>query len=367
MKRLALPILLAILTIPSTAGAAPIQGYQDQATEVNANTYPAVGMDRHGASVMRIGISAARAGQGLQAVHDAAAAGKRVYLTLDGDATDPASEVAFFERWLPVYEQAAPIWAVSVQNEPELGGPGQYAPESPAQYRAIWDAVEPVIHRIDPSIIAVFGEGCPVSEPVIKSAWTTNRPKGVGAIAYHPYGFEGILDGMPEFAAWAASQGVPLWASEYTDWADPPADFQAALAASPNVRLVSFYEWAQPGPFVTGSFHPQAISTRPVPVTNATPSTIAITAGSVHALKSLWSPPRYRMPQLRHSTLRHARWLLRTAHLRLGRIARLRHPRRVVRQSVRAGARVAVGTRIRITLGNTETRKHEPTRKGVKT
>lgn len=352
MKRLALPILLAILATPSAAGAAPIQGYQDQATEVNANTYPAAGMDRHGASVMRIGISAARAGQGLQAVHDAAAAGKRVYLTLDGDTTDPTSEAAFFERWLPVYEQAAPIWAVSIQNEPELGGPGQYAPESPAQYRAIWDVVEPVVHHIDPDIIAVFADGCPWSEPFIKSAWTTHPPAGVGAIAYHPYAMDDALNVMPEFAAWAATQGVPLWASEYVDWADPPDDFARALALSPNVKLVSYYEWA-PQPFSPQPFRP--VAAVPEPVTNTTPSTAAVASPSVRALKSLWSPRviRYRMPQLRRSTLGHARWLLRTAHLRLGHITRQQHPRRVVRQSVRAGSRVAVGTRIQITLGDT--------------
>jgi hypothetical protein len=283
----------------ATAAAAPIQGYQDQATCVNQDTVPIAGLQAHNATVMRVGFSAVRAGQGLDCIKQAHDAGYKIYLSLDGGTPDPAAEVAFFQHWLPIYEQAAPIWAVSIQNEPELGGPSQYTPESPAQYRAIWNAVEPAIHAIDPNIIAVFDDGCPWSEAFIKSAWTTTAPKGVGAIAYHPYASNGGLNAMPEFSAWAATQHVPLWGSEYVDWADPPADFQKALSMSPNVQLVSYYVWIHPGPFgfTPQPFHPPVLT--PIPATNAAPSTAVLPkpAGLIGAASV--APPQLGKPAVK--------------------------------------------------------------------
>lgn len=263
------------LAFPAEADAV-IQAAQSEQPCLNDSTYPQAFMRAHSATVIRVAVPPIRIGQGLECIRSAAADGKLIYLTLDPGNVSPPEAAAFIQKWLPTYENAGHIWALSVQNEPELGGPGYYAPETPAQYRAIWDATEPVMHHIDPNLIGVFGQTDAGAENFIKNAWTTSPPQGVGAIVFHGYGSIG-MNSMPEFSAWAKTQGKPFWVGEYTNWANPPAEFARALSYSPNVQLVNYYEW-EPNPNGPGwpyqTFTAPATATAtPTPVTNVRPST----------------------------------------------------------------------------------------------
>lgn len=259
------------LAFPAKAGAV-IQAAQFEQPCLNDSTYPQAFMRAHNATVIRVAVPPIRIGQGLDCIRGAVADGKRIYLTLDPGNVSPSAAAAFIQKWLPTYENAGHIWALSIQNEPELGGPGYYARETPAQYRAIWDATEPVMHRIDPNLIGVFGQGYAGSEDFIKSAWTAAAPRGVGVIAYHAYGSDG-MNSMPEFSAWAQSLGKPFWIGEYTNWANPPVEFARALSYSPNVQLVNYYEWPDVSSVPYRFTAPTAATAMPTPVTNARPST----------------------------------------------------------------------------------------------
>jgi hypothetical protein len=124
-------------------------------------------------------------------------------------------------------------------------------------YRAAWDTVEPIIAQMAPQAIRVYGDVSPWGEPLIKQGFANGNPPGVQAIAFHGYdeGQMGGLWSIPEFSAWAATRGLPLWSSEMAPAfqshsfmvQDTQATWDAAVASvesqSPNLRMVSYYDW----------------------------------------------------------------------------------------------------------------------------
>jgi hypothetical protein len=228
---------------PLAADASPMMGAEDQASCVKQDVAPLNLLTQHGATIMRVSFNSWDVGQGVDCIRLAYDAGYRIYLTLGGYSSDPQEAASWYASWVRFYEQAARLWAVSIENEPELPH-DPLAAETPAQYRAVWDVVAPVVHQIAPDAILVFGEGSPWSESFIKLAWGATPPQDAGAIGFHCYGIG--LQRLPEFAWWAAGQNVPMWCSEETEWLDSAPDLALALAQSPNVQLVVYYYWPKP-------------------------------------------------------------------------------------------------------------------------
>ena len=161
----------------------------------------------------------------------ASAQGYRVYVSLQYDnAWRPAEVAAYFRRTLPQYAPFA--WAVSVGNEQDLsralGAVGSVvvcssvaAAELPPEqrgedYRAVWNAVEPVVARVAPRAIRVFGETSPfgfrlprgrLPAPAARAA--PRRSPSTATTSSN-----GGLSIVPQVAAWAASERLPLWCSE---------------------------------------------------------------------------------------------------------------------------------------------------------
>jgi hypothetical protein len=235
--------LLAASAAPATA--APIQVAQDQTPCINNNQAPLAYLQANHATAMRVTVSSSRIGSALQCIHDTYAAGYKIYLTLEGPTADPEPTADFFAKWVPIYQQAAPLWAISIENEPDLNWHTySYGYLTPPQYRAIWDAVEPILARDAPAAIRVFGDVSPWGEYLIEQAWGDSRPAGVGAIGFHAYDTpKNGLQEVPELAAWAAARGAPLWLSEQTPAMDPPESVSYVLTHSPNVQLYNTYDW----------------------------------------------------------------------------------------------------------------------------
>ena len=90
--------------------------------------------------------------------------------------------------------------------------------------------------------------------------------------------------------------------------------------------------------------------------TGSTPGPVTATASVLKAPPALVATRRCRIPKLKGRSLRAAKRLLKTRRCRLGKVTRRGRTAQggklvVVRQSLRAGARRPVGTRVRITLG----------------
>jgi hypothetical protein len=165
---------------------------------------------------------------------------------------------AYFRQTLPQYAPYA--WAVSVGNEQDLVAQG--APATGARYRAVWNAVEPVLARIAPRAIRVYGETSPFGFPFLQQSFRPHRPRGAQAIAFHCYDVRyGGLSVVPHVAAWAAGEHLPLWCSEMSNsprrsrhpWlkTDSPSRWNALVAGmrahSPNLKMVSYYRWPEIG------------------------------------------------------------------------------------------------------------------------
>jgi hypothetical protein len=223
------------------------------------------------ANVLRLILSPerARAGDGVGCAKDAYAAGFRVYVSFQFvNGWTPAQVAAYFSQVLPSY--APFVWAVGVGNEQDLtsktpaaqgtkplGSAGRTMGEN---YRADWDAVEPVLRKLAPNAVRVYGEFSPWAFNASKQGFALSRPPGVQAIAAHCYRTKrpgGLLQ-VPDNAAWAASVGLPLWCSEMgpaiqtpltPDWVVPDtwASWNAALATvrsqSPDLQMISYYYW----------------------------------------------------------------------------------------------------------------------------
>lgn len=269
-----------LLLFAAPAGArAMIEQADDQFTCEIAGGDVETFMHAHHASVLRVVVPYRGRSNALACIRTAAAEGFRVYLSIQYDnAWRPGRVAAYFRRTLPQYARYA--WAVSIGNEQDLaqGAPaphgrstvchavpgGRSCRRSTAgeDYRAVWNAVEPVVARLAPRAIRVYGETSPFGFPFLQQSFSAGRPRGARAIAFHCYDVKnGGLSIVPQVARWAASWHLPLWCSEMSaspkrsihPWLkrDSLARWNAlvawAVAHSPNLKMVSYYRWPQIG------------------------------------------------------------------------------------------------------------------------
>jgi hypothetical protein len=258
---------------------ARIMQADDQITCVTRGGDVSTFMRAHHATVLRIIVPYWGNGQAPACAQTAVAHGYRVYVSLQyNNRWRPARVAAYFRRTLPLYAPFA--WAVSVGNEQDLTQ-GARAPSGRSvvcssvsgrrscrqstageDYRAVWNAAEPIVARIAPRAIRVFGETSPFGFRYLQDAFHGGRPRGAQAIAFHCYDVKnGGLGIVPEVAAWAASKRLPLWCSEMSassrrsphPWLkqDSLSRWNAMVAAavrrSPNLRMISYYRWPQIG------------------------------------------------------------------------------------------------------------------------
>ena len=170
------------------------------------------------ANVMRLILSPQEApvGAGIGCVQDAYAAGFRVYISFQWDNhLSPSQVAAYMAQVLPTY--APYVWAVGVGNEQDLSMPTASGQGTVAlardgrsigqNYRAVWNAVEPVLVNLVPHAIRVYGEFSPWGFAAAEQGFAHGRPPGVQAIAAHCYHTKvgGLLQ-IPQYAAWAAFQ-----------------------------------------------------------------------------------------------------------------------------------------------------------------
>jgi hypothetical protein len=175
----------------------------------------------------------------------------------------PGQVAAYFNQVLPGYGPY--VWAVGVGNEQDLSTPNGYGQgksrlsrdgrNAGQNYRAVWNAVEPVLVKVAPRAIRVYGEFSPWSFVANQQGFASGRPRGVQAIAAHCYHTTvGGLTQVPQDAAWAASKRLPLWCSEmgpalartkpwavpdtWTSWNSTVAKIEAE---SPNLKMAGYY------------------------------------------------------------------------------------------------------------------------------
>jgi hypothetical protein len=244
-----------ILTAPAHA---MIMQADDQFTCVANGGDVSPFMRTHHATVLRLIVPYRGRSNGVACASRAAADGYRVYVSLQySNAWSPARVAAYYRRTLPQYAPYA--WAVSVGNEQDLV---QGAPATGAKYRSVWNAVEPVVARVAPHAIRVYGETSPFGFPFLEQSFLAGRPRGAQVIAFHCYDVtNGGLSVVPQVARWAASERLPLWCSEMSDsprrsrhpWlkTDSLARWNALVAGirtrSPNLKMVSYYRWPEIG------------------------------------------------------------------------------------------------------------------------
>jgi hypothetical protein len=236
-------------------------------------------LQAHDATVLRIVVPFYPSTSALRCLAHAKADGYRVYLSFQYDnAWSPARVAAYFAQTLPAYAPYA--WAVSVGNEQDIVSTHHLAQGPPrearactgagsqrrctrtagAYYRLVWNAVEPVLARIAPKALRVYGETSPWGFAFLKDSFATGRPRGAQVIAFHCYDTKwGGLRAVPGVSAWAAQYHLPLWCSEMSDairprgWGrrDTPWQWQTLLARierrSPDLKMISYYEWRQIG------------------------------------------------------------------------------------------------------------------------
>jgi hypothetical protein len=223
------------------------------------------------ANVLRLILSPqqAPAGEGIGCVRAAHAAGFKVYISFQfANGWKPSQVASYFKRVLPAYAPFA--WAVGIGNEQDLTSKNRNAQGTSSlssrgrtmgqNYRADWNAAEPVLVKLAPHAIRVYGEFSPWRFTAIKQGFAAGRPPGVQAIAAHCYHTKraGGLEQIPQNAAWARSKRLPLWCSEMgpairkpttPTWAVPDtwASWKAMVARvrakSPNLQVTSYYYW----------------------------------------------------------------------------------------------------------------------------
>jgi hypothetical protein len=243
-------------------------------------------LQAHDATVLRIVLPDIPRPNALRCVALAKAEGYHVYISFQYEnAWSPQQVAAYFARTLPQY--APYVWAVAVGNEQDLGGirgitlPQGVAPRQARAcrgsgshrqcwrnqgiyYHLVWNAVEPVIARIAPHALRVFGEASPWGFTFLQQTFEPGPPVGAQAIAFHCYDMKEKQEGLrivPQVAAWAARYHLPLWCSEMSDglhptgWMryDTPLQWETLLGGiehrSPNLKMISYYQWPQIGAF----------------------------------------------------------------------------------------------------------------------
>ena len=220
------------------------------------------------ATVMRLILSpqAAPAAAGIGCVETAQAAGFKVYVSFQfNNHWSPSQVKAYFARVLPAY--APYVWAVGVGNEQDLAMSGTTGQGTVSlsrdgrsagqNYRAVWNAVEPLLAKLVPQAIRVYGEFSPWGFGAVQAGFAHGRPPGVQAIAAHCYHtkYDGLLQ-VPQDAAWATSKHLPLWCSEMgpafpsrtmprwavpDSWASWKALVASVVARSPDLKMWGYY------------------------------------------------------------------------------------------------------------------------------
>ncbi len=247
----------ALLMFAAPARAMIMQA-DDQFTCVESGGDVSPFMQAHHATVLRLIVPYRGRSNAVACASRAAAEGYRVYVSVQYDnAWNPARVAAYFRRTLPQYAPYA--WAVSVGNEQDLV---QGAPGTGKKYRAVWNAVEPVLARVAPRAIRVYGETSPFGFPFLEQSFLPSRPRGAQVIAFHCYDVKnGGISIVPQVAAWAAGKRFPLWCSEMSDsprrsrhpWliSDSLSRWNGLVARmeahSPNLKMVSYYRWPEIG------------------------------------------------------------------------------------------------------------------------
>jgi hypothetical protein len=254
---LVLAVASALLLFAAPAHAMIMQA-DDQFTCVANGGDVTPFLRSHRATVLRLIVPYRGRSNGVACASQAAAQGYRVYLSLQyNNAWRPAQVAAYFRRTLPLYSPYA--WAVSVGNEQDLV---QGAHATGTKYRAVWNAVEPILARTAPRAIRVYGETSPFGFSFLQQSFQPRRPRGAQAIAFHCYDVKnGGLSVVPQVAKWAAGKHLPLWCSEMSDsprrsrhpWLkqDSPSRWNGLVAGmkahSPNLKMVSYYRWPEIG------------------------------------------------------------------------------------------------------------------------
>jgi hypothetical protein len=265
---LAAAALIAPTVAPAAASAHPrfFAVSEENACLANRNVDPFLRANH--ANVLRLILSPeeAPAAAGSRCVADARAAGFKVYISLQFDNHwTPSQVAAYFRRVLPAY--APFVWAVGVGNEQDLSMQSAYGQgtislardgrSAGQSYRAIWNAVEPVLAKLVPHAIRVYGEFSPWGFSAAEQGFAGGRPPGVQAIAAHCYHTKiGGLAQVPQDAAWAAPKRLPLWCSEMgpalpsrsmphwvlpDSWKSWNATVAKVAARSPNLQMSGYY------------------------------------------------------------------------------------------------------------------------------
>ena len=220
------------------------------------------------ANVLRLILSPEEApvGAGAACVEAAHAAGFKVYISIQfNNSWSPSQVAAYMTRVLPTY--APFVWAVGVGNEQDLSMSGAYGQGTVSlsrdgrsagqNYRAVWNAVEPVLVKLVPHAVRVYGEFSPWGFNAAQQGFAHGAPRGVQAIAAHCYHtkFDGLLQ-VPKDAVWAASKHLPLWCSEMGPafrtrtmprWAVPDSWnswnglVAKIVAGSPDLKMWGYY------------------------------------------------------------------------------------------------------------------------------
>lgn len=250
----------AALIVFAAPARAMIMQADDQATCVSGAGNVRAFMHAHRASVLRIVVPYHGPSNALECASKATGDGYRVYLSIQYDnAWQPRRVAAYFRDTLVAFAPYA--WAVSVGNEQDLV---QGAPATGTKYRAVWNAVEPVLAHIAPRAIRVYGETSPFGFPFLQDSFRAGRPLGAQVVAFHCYDVrDGGISVVPEVAAWASEHHLPLWCSEMSaalrrsphlwlnrdslsQWNELVARIEAH---SPDLKMVSYYRWPQIGAF----------------------------------------------------------------------------------------------------------------------
>jgi len=273
-------VFLSTLLIAAAAAHAVIMQANPEAPCQGHGDNPQSFLQAHDATVLRIGPPFNYPDPNpLLCVERAKAEGYHVYLSLQYDnAWSPTRVASYFARTLPVY--APYLWAVSVGNEQDIvskqpltqgeprtarvctgaGRRRRCQRDAGAYYRQVWNAVEPVLARVAPKALRVYGETSPWGFTYLKDSFQTGQPRGAQAVAFHCYDTKwGGLRSVPRVAAWAGKHHLPLWCSEMSDalhpraWGrrDTPWQWQTLLAGierrSPDLKMISYYQWPQIG------------------------------------------------------------------------------------------------------------------------
>jgi hypothetical protein len=264
--------VIALIALAPAASARPALIFASNERDCLANRNVNTFLRHNHANVLRLILSPqdAQADAGIGCISDAHAAGFKVYISLQfNNRWTPGQVASYFRRVLPPY--APFLWAVGVGNEQDLTSPTDYGQGTSSltghgrtagqRYRAIWDAVEPILVRLVPHAIRVYGEFSPWSFAATKQGFASGRPPGVQAIAAHCYHTKvGGLTQVPQNAAWAASKRLPLWCSEMgpalarprtlfwvlpDTWASWNAIVSKITSQSPNLRMTGYYYYPE--------------------------------------------------------------------------------------------------------------------------